>query len=154
MIRARIALVAFAMIAAGSPGCRSGSPYEAETQQPHRVGLVVKNDNYTEMDVYAVSDGLPTRIGTVTEDGPAAKAGIKEGDVITKIGDKIVSVLTEYVTEISKRKAGDKVKFTVVRGKETKEIEVVLGPPIPGQGTGPVPCLPVGQVSPDSEPTG
>ncbi len=66
MIRARIALVAIAMIAAGSTGCRSGSPYEAETQQPHTVGLVVKNDNYTEMDVYAVSDGLPTRIGTVT----------------------------------------------------------------------------------------
>ncbi len=86
---------------------------------------------------FRLARGDALAVGTVTEDGPAAKAGIKEGDVITKIGDKIVTVLTEYVTEISKRKAGDKVKFTVVRGKETKEIEVVLGPPIPGQGVGP-----------------
>ena len=76
-------------------------------------------------------------VGMLIEDGPAAKAGLKEGDAITKLDDKIVTVLTEYTTFLSTKKVGDKVKFTVVRGKETKEIEVALGAPVPGQGTGP-----------------
>jgi hypothetical protein len=30
------------------------------------VGVQVKNNNFLDMDVYAVSDGMPTRLGTVT----------------------------------------------------------------------------------------
>jgi hypothetical protein len=30
------------------------------------IGLHVRNDNFLDMDVYAVSDGLATRLGTVT----------------------------------------------------------------------------------------
>jgi hypothetical protein len=33
------------------------------------IGLHVKNDNFLDMDVYAVSDGLATRLGTVTGNG-------------------------------------------------------------------------------------
>lgn len=66
MIRARIAVLAFAILLAGSMACRSGSPFELDPQSGNAVGLVVKNDNYADMDVYAVSDGLPTRIGTVS----------------------------------------------------------------------------------------
>ena len=68
MIRARFAALACAaMLSAGAvAGCRSGTPFDLDPQSGNAVGLVVKNDNYADMDVYAVSDGLPTRVGTVT----------------------------------------------------------------------------------------
>jgi hypothetical protein len=33
------------------------------------IGLTVTNDNFLDMDVYAVTDGLSTRLGTVTGNG-------------------------------------------------------------------------------------
>lgn len=45
-------------------GCRSGTPYDVG-RETDAVGLVVKNDNFSDVDVYAVADFLATRIGTV-----------------------------------------------------------------------------------------
>jgi hypothetical protein len=47
-------------------GCRSSNAYDANNPQSGVAYLVVKNDNLLDMDVYAISSGLPTRIGTVT----------------------------------------------------------------------------------------
>jgi hypothetical protein len=47
-------------------GCRSGNAYAVDDQQPEIVVLAVKNDNFLDVDVYALSSGLPTRVGTVT----------------------------------------------------------------------------------------
>jgi C-terminal processing protease CtpA/Prc len=67
------------------------------------------------------------------EGGPADKAGIKADDVIVKIGDyKIKDNVDEdelkaAVKEVSKRKAGDKVKVEIKRGDKDMTIEVTLG---------------------------
>ena len=45
-------------------GCRSASAYDVG-REPDAVALVVKNDNFSDVDVYAVADFLATRIGTV-----------------------------------------------------------------------------------------
>jgi hypothetical protein len=47
-------------------GCRSGGAFDVNNPEPDVAYLVVKNDNVLDMDIYAVSSGLPTRIGTVT----------------------------------------------------------------------------------------
>ena len=78
--------------------------------------------------------GVP--VETVTDGGPAAKAGIKAGDVITAVDGKAVLNLQEYRAAITAKKEGDKAKFTVKRGMDTKEFEVVLGPPAPGGAGG------------------
>ena len=78
---------------------------------------------------FRLARGDTLTVGTLVEDGPAAKAGVKEGDLITKVGDKAVLAVADYVAELSTKKAGDKVKFTVQRDKETKLIEIVLGAP-------------------------
>ncbi|MEP6730346.1 MAG: hypothetical protein ABJE10_06900 [bacterium] len=46
--------------------CRSGNAYDVDTNQPDRILLNVKNDNFLDMDIYALSSGLPSRIGTVS----------------------------------------------------------------------------------------
>jgi len=67
------------------------------------------------------------------EGGPAEKAGIKADDVIVKIGDyKIKDTVDQdelqtAVKEVSKHKAGDKVKIGIKRGDKDMTVEVTLG---------------------------
>ena len=46
-------------------GCRRGSFNNAPTGTQGAVGLVVQNQNFYDMDLYVVSEGLATRIGDV-----------------------------------------------------------------------------------------
>jgi hypothetical protein len=45
--------------------CRSGNPYDINNRQANDATLIVENQNFSDVDVYALSGGLPTRIGTV-----------------------------------------------------------------------------------------
>jgi hypothetical protein len=58
------AVVALALCGAVQ-GCRSGSPFDEDMTTNTKVHLVVKNESINQMDVYAVADGLATRVGTV-----------------------------------------------------------------------------------------
>lgn len=66
-------------------------------------------------------------VSKVIEDGSASKAGVKDGDVITKIGSKEVNSVAELQEEVGKRRPGDKVAVTVrdKKGNETVK-EIVL----------------------------
>ncbi len=75
------------------------------------------------------------KVGTVTDGGPAAKAGIKEGDEITAVDGKAVKSPDEYIAAIgNERKVGDKVKLSIVRDSKKMDVEIVLAAPpaIPG----------------------
>lgn len=58
--------------------------------------------------------------------GPADKAGIREGDIITKIDGKTVDSAHSPQSLIAAKKVGDTVKLTVVRDGKTQTIDVVL----------------------------
>jgi hypothetical protein len=62
-----IGLFAAAATLSGAAAC-SHNTYEAagEVAPANAVGLRVSNQNFLDMDVYAVSEGLSTRLGTVT----------------------------------------------------------------------------------------
>jgi serine protease Do len=58
-------------------------------------------------------------VSGVTEDGAAEAAGIKEGDVITKIGEIEIKNTNELNEQISRFRPGDEVNVSVIRnGKE------------------------------------
>jgi S1-C subfamily serine protease len=68
-------------------------------------------------------------ISGVTKGGPAEKAGLKGGDVITMLGENKIANLEDFDAALRKFKAGDKVPVTVRRGKETIKLEVVVEAP-------------------------
>ncbi|HEX7846648.1 MAG TPA: trypsin-like peptidase domain-containing protein [Chitinophagaceae bacterium] len=59
-------------------------------------------------------------VGNVAKDGAAAEAGIKKGDIITKINDVTVASWSELQGTVASLNTGDKVKITYKRdGKES-----------------------------------
>lgn len=67
------------------------------------------------------------RILEVFENLPAARAGLKAGDVLVKFGDVEVRTFHALQRQLSNRKPGDRVSVTVERNGETIVAELELG---------------------------
>ncbi|MFC2176324.1 trypsin-like peptidase domain-containing protein [Bacteroidota bacterium] len=62
----------------------------------------------------------------ISDDGAAAQAGIKEGDVIVSVGGLAVKNVAEVQEKIGSYRPGDLVKIAVVRDDKIKEFDVSL----------------------------
>jgi Zn-dependent M28 family amino/carboxypeptidase len=69
------------------------------------------------------SDGL--LIDGVRDDSPAAKAGLKAGDRIVKIGSREVKNVYDYTYALGEMKAGQEYVIEVVRGSEKLTLKIV-----------------------------
>jgi serine protease Do len=67
------------------------------------------------------------KLGRVTENAAAAKAGLKAGDIITKFGGKPVASYDEMVKLLKEYKPLAEVTLEVKRGEEVKEFKVKIG---------------------------
>ncbi len=65
-------------------------------------------------------------VNGLTTGGSAEEAGIKEGDVITKVGDVDVNNVPELQEQVSRYRPGDKVNVTLKRNNQEKIMHVVL----------------------------
>jgi serine protease DegQ len=62
----------------------------------------------------------------VVEDGPAARAGLRPGDVIVAMDDARVDSVEDLFTELRQRKPGSQVRLTVVRDGREQPLTVTL----------------------------
>jgi S1-C subfamily serine protease len=88
-------------------------------------------------EVYGLEDQPAVQVGDVIPDAPAAKAGLKKGDVIVKVngkalerGDETDEVPVILRRKLLRMKVGDEIALSVVRkpGQEPQEIKVKLEP--------------------------
>lgn len=66
-------------------------------------------------------------IASVTQDSPAAKAGLKQGDVIVKVDGTEIKKLHELPRLIAGIPAGKVAKVTVLRNGDQKTVDVRIG---------------------------
>ncbi|WP_148286220.1 S1C family serine protease, partial [Curtobacterium sp. B8] len=66
-------------------------------------------------------------IKSVTSNGAAAKAGLKAGDVVTKIGSASVSDATDLTAQVRFFAGGAKTEITYLRGGKSYTADVTLG---------------------------
>jgi serine protease Do len=74
-------------------------------------------------------DGAPKEgvlVGDVVEKSPAEKAGLKRGDVVTKLDGDPVRSSSDLRNRIALRGAGREVHLTLWRGGETRDVTVKL----------------------------
>ncbi len=66
-------------------------------------------------------------VASVTEGGPAAQAGLQEGDIITKLGDEDITSADGLILAVRSHAVGDKVAVTYYRGSEESTVDIQLG---------------------------
>ena len=86
-----------------------------------RIGVSTMELNKQLAEYFGVTDGV--LVTSVMEDSPAAKAGVRAGDVITAIDGEKVDSPGDLARAINRKKEGD-VTLTVIRNKSQQTIRV------------------------------
>lgn len=101
-------------------------------QRPYLgVRYVQLTDDYAYEYNISVKRGayiVPSRPGqpSILPDSPAAKAGLKEKDVITKVAGETIDEKRSLVSLVGRHKVGEEVTLTIVRDGREQEIPVKL----------------------------
>lgn len=90
------------------------------------LGIKISAINQEIVDDKKLPDMRGVYISGVNEGSGAEKAKIKEGDVILKVGNRVVNSPTQLQEEIGKRRPGDLVPLTIRRGNEEFVREILL----------------------------
>ncbi|MFE0473504.1 S1C family serine protease [Streptomyces sp. NPDC058947] len=98
---------------------RTGKPVYA------KIGASVSLDDSS--DGAQITDQGAGGSAPVEPGGPAAKAGLKPGDVITKLDGHVIDSGPTLIGEIWTHKPGDKVTITYERDGKQRTTEVTLG---------------------------
>jgi hypothetical protein len=96
----------------------------SETKQPQNQARSFKVTMGVMPDYAFDKKGL--RIDGVTEGKPAAKAGLKAGDIILKMGDNDIADVYGYMDALGKFKKGEITKVVVQRGAESITFDITF----------------------------
>ena len=88
-----------------------------------RIGVSTMELTKQLADYFGIAGGKGVLVTSVTDDGPAAKAGVRAGDVITAIDGEAVDSPGDISRAINRKKEGD-VTLTVIRNKSQQTIRV------------------------------
>lgn len=83
----------------------------------------------------ALPPGVGFLLKTVHKDGPAAKAGLQEADLVWKLDEQLLVNEAQLSTLLRLHQPGDEIMLSVFRGGSQLEIPVALGEsplPVPG----------------------
>jgi serine protease Do len=89
-------------------------------------GLLSGDQNRAMLGVVTEKADAGVKVIEVTKESAAEKAGLKEGDIITKIGDTRVNSPDELSEAVKKNKPGDKVSVTYLRDKKENKATAEL----------------------------
>ncbi|MBK5272322.1 MAG: trypsin-like peptidase domain-containing protein, partial [Bacteroidia bacterium] len=88
--------------------------------------IPVDEENEKSVKLAGLNDGQGVYVIAVPSDGGAAKAGIKKGDVITKVNGNPVTSGLEMSAQIASYKPGDKIAINYMRGGKEYNTNVYL----------------------------
>lgn len=88
-----------------------------------RIGVSTMALTKQLADYFGITGGKGVLVTSVTEDSPAAKAGVRAGDVITAVDGEAVDSSGDLARVINRKKEGD-VTLTIIRNKAQQTIQV------------------------------
>lgn len=89
-----------------------------------RVGVTTTKLTKQLADFFDVSGGKGLLVTSVTENSPAAKAGLKAGDVITELNGEKLEDTDDFIRALNRKEEGE-VTLTIVRDKSQRTIKVM-----------------------------
>jgi len=91
------------------------------------LGVQIQPVTQDIADAIGVAKAEGALVADVTEDSPAARAGLKQGDVITAVGSKTIGTPKELSRAVADLSPGDNEKMTVWRNGKSVEMSVAIG---------------------------
>ena len=91
--------------------------------------LDLAEEYYLWQNRITIPDGVDEGVAVleVVDGSPAAKAGLKKGDIVVKLGDEEISGLAEFRYELYTHDIGEKVSVTYYRDGKVKTTNITLG---------------------------
>ena len=105
------------------PSMNSDGPWVFALGGSRRIGVSTTELTKQLADYFGITGGAGVLVTSVVEDGPAAKAGVKAGDVITAVDGETINSSGDISRVINRKKDGD-VTLTLVRNKSQQTIRV------------------------------
>lgn len=90
------------------------------------LGVTLQDLNAELAEKKGIKEIRGVFISGLNEDGAADKAGFREGDVILKVEDAEVNNIPELQEQVALHRPGDKIKVTIKRDNEIKNMTVEL----------------------------
>jgi membrane-associated protease RseP (regulator of RpoE activity) len=111
--------------APNAPRAWGGSPeaFSFAFGNNRRIGITTTQLTKQLADYFGVSGGRGVLVSSVTESGPASRAGLKAGDVITEVNGERIDDAGDFVRALNQKEEGD-VTLTVIRDKSQRTIKV------------------------------
>jgi|HubBroStandDraft_1064217.scaffolds.fasta_scaffold01889_5 serine protease Do len=91
------------------------------------LGLLPQDVSPEIAKEFGLSEPTGALVGSVEADKPAARAGLKRGDIILKVNGQAVSSANDLRLRISQTAPGSSVDLTVWRDAKTQDVKVQLG---------------------------
>jgi len=92
-----------------------------------QIGVSIRSVTEADAEVYHLPRIEGAIVASVTADSPAAKAGIKVGDVVLGVDGRPVHNNTDLTTSLAQHQPGDKVTLDVWRNGTHDPVSVTLG---------------------------
>jgi len=71
--------------------------------------------------------GPGAQVGSVTAGGPADKAGVRQGDTVTRVDGKAITGPDGVADAIGSHAPGDRIEVVLTRGGAERTLEITLG---------------------------
>ena len=91
------------------------------------LGVTVQNVDENMAKALGLKNAKGALIGSVMPDEPAAKAGLRAGDVVIAVGDTRIADASELTRAVAKLKPKSTTVLTIVRDGEEMKLKVKLG---------------------------
>jgi len=91
------------------------------------LGVMIQPVSPEIAKAFNLPDARGALVGEVTPDGPAARAGLAQGDVITELNGARVDDSRELRLKISQLAPGSAIRLNLLRDGSPREVSVTLG---------------------------
>jgi serine protease Do len=91
-----------------------------------RIGVQIQEVNRETADAFGLAKASGALVNSVEKGGPADKAGIEAGDIITKVDGRAVNTSSELPRIITQVRPGTKIALQLWRKGATKDVTVTV----------------------------
>lgn len=91
------------------------------------LGVIIQQLTTDLAESFDVQAGKGILVAQVSEDSPAQEAGLRQGDIIVKIGEEPVSDVGGFRNRVAMTPPGSRIELKVLRDGKEKKLQVTVG---------------------------